>query len=59
MTPKEPSDAGTGALRAGFGVAQFGVHTTNLDGLLARLREAGVHAHAEPRRASSIRRSTA
>lgn len=59
MTPKAPPDAGTGALRAGFGVAHFGVHTTDLDSVLARLREAAVHVHAEPRRAGSIRCSTA
>jgi catechol 2,3-dioxygenase-like lactoylglutathione lyase family enzyme len=55
MTPMEPPEAGEGALRSGFGVAHFGVQTTDLDGALARLREAGVHAHAEPRRTGSIR----
>ncbi len=55
MTPAEPPEAGEGALRSGFGVAHFGVQTTDLDGDLARLGEAGVHAHAEPRRTGSIR----
>ena len=55
MTPAEPPEAGEGALRSGFGVAHFGVQTTDLDGTLARLREAGVHAHAAPRRTGSIR----
>jgi len=55
MMPAEPPEVGVGALRAGFGVAHFGVQTTDLDRVLARLREAGVHAHAEPRRAGSIR----
>ena len=55
MTPADPPEAGEGALRSGFGVAHFGVQTTDLDGDLARLGEAGVHAHAEPRRTGSIR----
>lgn len=55
MTPAEPPEAGEGALRSGFGVAHFGVQTTDLDGDLARLGKAGVHAHAEPRRTGSIR----
>ena len=55
MTPAEPPEAGEGALRSGFGVAHFGVQTTDLDGDLARLGEVGVHAHAEPRRTGSIR----
>ncbi len=55
MTPMDPPEAGEGALRSGFGVAHFGVQTTDLDGVLARLLEAGVHAHAEPRRTGSIR----
>ena len=55
MTPAEPPEAGKGALRSGFGVAHFGVQTTDLDGDLARLGEAGVYAHAEPRRTGSIR----
>jgi len=55
MTPMEPPEAGDGALRSGFGVAHFGVQTTDLDGALARLREAGMEAHAEPRRTGSVR----
>jgi len=55
MTPADPPEAGEGALRSGFGVAHFGVQTTDLDGDLARLAEAGVNAHAEPRRTGSIR----
>ncbi|MBT8481085.1 MAG: hypothetical protein HKP36_05810 [Myxococcales bacterium] len=51
----EPPEAGKGALRSGFGVAHFGLQTTDLDGDLARLGEAGVYAHAEPRRTGSIR----
>lgn len=55
MTPMEPPEAGDGALRSGFGVAHFGVQTTDLDAVLARLREVGVRAHAEPRRTGSVR----
>jgi len=55
MTPTEPPEAGDGALRTGFGVAHFGVQTSDLDGVLARLRKAGVHAHAAPRHTGSIR----
>lgn len=55
MTPVEPPESGAGALRAGFGVAHFGLQTTDLDGALARLRDAGAHIHAEPRRTGSIR----
>ena len=33
MTPREPPEAGDGALRAGFGVAHFGLQTTDLDGV--------------------------
>ena len=55
MTPADPPEAGEGALRSGFGVAHFGVQTTDLDGDLARLGKAGVHAHAEPRSTGSIR----
>ena len=55
MAPVDPPAVGEGALRAGFGVAHFGLQTTDLDGLLVRLREAGVHLHADPRRSGSIR----
>lgn len=55
MTPKKPPEAGDGALRAGFGVAHFGLQTTDLDGVLARLDDAGADIHAEPRRTGSIR----
>lgn len=55
MTPGEPPEVGYGALRTGFGVAHFGVQTSDLDGVLARLRQAGVDPHAEPRRTESIR----
>jgi len=55
MTPADPPEAGEGALRSGFGVAHFGVQTTDLDADLARLADAGVNAHAEPRRTGSIR----
>ena len=55
MKPAEPPEPGDGALRSGFGVAHFGLQTTDLDGDLARLREAGVRPHAEPRRTGSIR----
>jgi len=55
MTPAEPPEVGVGALRAGFGVAHFGVQTTDLDGVLACLRHAGAHVHADARRTGSIR----
>jgi len=55
MGPAEPPEVGNGALRAGFGVAHFGVQTTDLDGVLARLRDAGAHVHADARRTGSVR----
>jgi catechol 2,3-dioxygenase-like lactoylglutathione lyase family enzyme len=55
MTPAAPPEAGDGALRAGFGVAHFGLQTTDLDGVLARLRDAGAHVHADARHVGSIR----
>jgi catechol 2,3-dioxygenase-like lactoylglutathione lyase family enzyme len=55
MTPSAPPEAGEGALRAGFGVAHFGLQTTDLDGVLARLRNAGADIHADPRRTGSVR----
>jgi catechol 2,3-dioxygenase-like lactoylglutathione lyase family enzyme len=55
MSPAEPPEVADGALRAGFGVAHFGVQTTDLDRVLVRLRKAGVQAHAEPQRTGSIR----
>jgi hypothetical protein len=36
-------------------VAHFGLQTTDLDGVLARLRDAGAHVHADARRVGSIR----
>lgn len=55
MAPAQPPEAGSGALRAGFGVAHFGVQTRDLDAVLARLHESGVEPHAEPRCTGSIR----
>lgn len=55
MMPAEPPEAGDGALRSGFGVAHFGLQTTDLDAVLARLREAGANVHADPRRTGSVR----
>ncbi len=55
MTPAAPPEVGVGALRAGFGVAHFGLQTSDLDGVLDRLRDAGADVHAEPRRAGSVR----
>ena len=55
MKPAEPPEAGDGALRSGFGVAHFGLQTTDLDAVLARLREAGAEIHADPRRTGSVR----
>ena len=55
MSPAEPPEVGDGAFRSGFGVAHFGVQTTDLDGMLERLRAAGVHVHADPRRTGSVR----
>lgn len=55
MQPAEPPEVGEGALRAGFGVAHFGLQTADLDGSLTRLRDAGAHVHAEPRRTGSVR----
>ena len=55
MTPAEPPEVGDGALRAGFGVAHFGVQTTDLDAVLAGLRDAGAQVHSDPRRTGSVR----
>jgi len=55
MAPGALPEAGEGALRAGFGVAHFGLQTTDLDGVLDRLRGAGADVHADPRRTGSIR----
>lgn len=55
MKPAEPPEAGDGALRSGFGVAHFGLQTTDLDVVLGRLRDAGADVHAEARRAGSVR----
>ena len=55
MAPKEPPEPGDGALRSGFGVAHFGLQTTDLDGVLTRLRDGGAEIHAEPRRTGSVR----
>ena len=55
MSPAEPPEAGDGALRSGFGVAHFGLQTADLDGMLARLRDAGADVHADARRTGSIR----
>ena len=55
MTPAEPPERGVAALRSGFGVAHFGLQTSDLDGMLERLREAGAEVHDDPTRAGSIR----
>ena len=55
MTPAEPPEVGAGALRGGFGVAHFGVQTTDLDAVLAGLRAAGAHVHADPKRTGAVR----
>lgn len=55
MEPQVPPEPGEGALRSGFGVAHFGLQTTDLDGVLARLRDAGARAHADPRRTGAVR----
>jgi catechol 2,3-dioxygenase-like lactoylglutathione lyase family enzyme len=55
MKPAQPPEVGEGGLRAGFGVAHFGLQTDDLDAVLAGLREAGAEVHAEPRRTGSVR----
>ena len=55
MGPAEPPGPGVGALRAGFGVAHFGLQTSDLDGMVERLAAAGADLHGEPRRTGSIR----
>ncbi len=55
MAPAEPPAPGVGALRSGFGVAHFGLQTSDLDGMLGRLRDAGAELHGAPIRADSIR----
>ena len=55
MAPAEPPAPGVGALRSGFGVAHFGLQTSDLDGMLGRLRDAGAELHGAPVRADSIR----
>lgn len=55
MSPEDPPEAGEGALRTGFGVAHIGLQTTDLAGVLDRLRDEGAEVHAEPRRTGAIR----
>ncbi len=55
MKANDPPEPGVGALRSGFGVAHFGLQTSDLDGMLDRLSEAGAEVHGEPRQAGSVR----
>lgn len=55
MSASEPPPVGDGALTAGFGVAHFGLQSSDLDTDSARLRDAGVDVHGEPRGTGAIR----
>lgn len=55
LEPTELPDVGDGARRTGHGVAHFGLQTTDLDGMRARLEAAGVEVHSQPRESGSIR----
>lgn len=55
MQARPAPEVGDGALRAGFGVAHFGLQTADLDGVVARLKAQGVHVHDEPSGTGPIR----
>ncbi len=55
MTAATPPVAGDGALESGYGIAHFGVQTSDLDGVVRRLSAEGYAPHAAPRRTGSIR----
>ncbi|MBW1687057.1 MAG: VOC family protein [Deltaproteobacteria bacterium] len=55
MEPASAPDVGDGAVRSGFGVAHFGLQSSNLDADLVRLETQGVHVHDEPTRSGPIR----
>ena len=55
MEPKTEPDVGDGALHAGFGVAHFGLQTSHLECMIARLRSAGVNVHSDARGEGAIR----
>lgn len=55
MNARPTPPVGDGALDAGFGVAHFGLQTTNLDAILERLEKQGVHIHDAPAGTGPIR----
>ncbi len=55
LEPKPVPDAGDGALKSGFGVAPVGLIVDDLDTAIARLVDAGVHVHSEPRGQGPLR----
>jgi len=55
MSSSPPPEVGDGAVRAGFGVAHFGLQTSDLDAVVARLRERDAHVHDEPFQNGAIR----
>ena len=55
MKATQPPDAADGALRTGYGVAHFGLQTTDLRGSIERLRAAGIEVHEAPRDSGPVR----
>jgi catechol 2,3-dioxygenase-like lactoylglutathione lyase family enzyme len=55
MQAQECPEVGDGALRAGFGVAHFGLNVPDLDEAVARIRAHGIEPHSGPRGSGSIR----
>ncbi len=55
MRPAEPAAVGDGARHVGFGVAHFGLQTSDLAATVRRLRDRGVHVHSEPRGDGAVR----
>lgn len=51
----EPPEVGDGALKSGYGVSHLGINVADLDGLVAKLRAAGVSVHDEPVTSGAIR----
>lgn len=55
MKARPSPEVGVGALAAGFGVAHFGLQTSDLDAVIARLEARGVHVHDAPASTGPIR----
>jgi len=55
MEAHPPPEVAEGALRAGFGVAHFGLQTSDLEAMVTRLEQRGVQVHDAPVTAGPIR----